>query len=73
MRCGLIGFDVARTRELCDKPEVQLLKQQFAKEHDGKTVIVSCDKIDRLSGISLKLTAFESLMRSSSHVWYAKP
>ncbi len=72
VRCGLIGFDVSRTRELRDSPGVLALKQQFAKEYEGKTVIVSCDKIDRLSGITLKLTAFESLMRSSSHVWYGK-
>jgi len=72
VRCGLIGFDVARTRELRDTSDVRVLKAQYAKEHEGKTVIVSCDKCDRLSGISLKLTAFESLMRSSSHVWYGK-
>uniref|UniRef100_A0A7S0HVN1 CBM20 domain-containing protein n=1 Tax=Hanusia phi TaxID=3032 RepID=A0A7S0HVN1_9CRYP len=72
VRCGLIGFDVSGTREMRDSQDVVNMKEQLQKEFEGKTVIVSCDKIDRLSGISLKLTAFESLMRFSSHVWYGK-
>mmetsp|Transcript_9960 Transcript_9960/g.23354 ORF Transcript_9960/g.23354 Transcript_9960/m.23354 type:complete len:1012 (+) Transcript_9960:123-3158(+) len=72
VRCGLIGFDVKRTRELRDSQEVVNLKEKLQHELKDKTVIVSCDKIDRLSGISLKLTAFESLMRCSSHTWYGK-
>jgi uncharacterized membrane protein len=51
---------------------VLTLKAAFAKELEGRKVIVSCDKMDRLSGITLKLTAFESLMRHSSHVWQGK-
>lgn len=73
VRCGLIGFDVTRTRELRDSQEVVQLKKQIAKKFEGKTVIVSCDKIDRLSGTSLKLTAFESLMKFSTSLWYPPP
>ena len=72
VRCGLIGFDVRRTRDLRDSPEVVSAKEELEKEFKDKTVIVSCDKIDRLSGITLKLTAFETLMRCSSHTWFGK-
>lgn len=58
--------------ELRDSDEVVKLRAEYAKELEGKKVIVSCDKMDRLSGITLKLTAFESLMRHSSHVWSGK-
>ena len=72
VRCGLIGFHVSGTRELRDSARVQALKSEYAAALEGKKVIVSCDKMDRLSGITLKLTAFESLMRHSSHVWSGK-
>ena len=67
-----MACQVSGTRELRDSKEVLTLKAAFAKELEGKKVIVSCDKMDRLSGITLKLTAFESLMRHSSHVWQGK-
>ena len=66
------GCWVSGTHELRVSPRVVALRAEYAKELEGKKVIVSCDKMDRLSGITLKLTAFESLMRHSSHVWSGK-
>ncbi|RLN57900.1 hypothetical protein BBJ29_005376 [Phytophthora kernoviae] len=54
-----VGIETTLIREMYEKPEVQEAARKLREKHAGKVLIAGVDVCQRLSGIPLKLLAFE--------------
>ncbi|KAE9041883.1 Alpha,alpha-trehalose-phosphate synthase [UDP-forming] 5 [Phytophthora rubi] len=54
-----VGIETTLIREVIESPEVQEMARKLREKHAGKVLIAGVDVCQRLSGIPLKMLAFE--------------